>query len=263
LLQPDVADELRNGCQQLLSENGARYCAIELLRPLYDQRQLEWATNILSPRIVHALDGISDGSTAGLSDWFSQLMPCGQFESTARSDLAALLPRLSTEAANEVSAVLANEQASTDSGFEERLIALLNLIQSISRKQSDEGFLRLLADEVLKTLGTAMKKQPYDARTHGERANWVAQIVEGVTSLLHLVDVEDSECDVLRLYRMFPKVVDVDVGESFELFLRFIRHRQSDGDPMHEVIHQLQVLKMTHQRVTREVLDTSLEGTTR
>lgn len=262
LLTSQVAMSMRESCDQLLCENGARYCAIELLRPMYEPHELDWAHSLLSPRIAHALERIGDGGSEILSNWLTPLMPSRQFETTGRTDVAALLPKLSSEAAQEVKAVLADVQTSRGNDvFEQCLVDLLDTIEVVARSQTDPNYSRLLADEVLKTLIAAMKKQPLDAsQQDGERSRWLVRVVDGVKSLLPLSDLPYSECDVLRLYRMFPKVVDVDVAEAFPLFVKFLRQRHSSGEPMHEVIQQLQVLKMTHPKVTREILNTSLEG---
>ena len=258
LLSDAVASKIRNACDQLLAENGARHCAIELLRPLYDERRLVWAAEILSPRVTHSLERV--GSSSGvIAEWLTQLMPSGNFAPTSRHDLEAVLPRLSDEAAEELQAILSDDAQSADTSFEDTVVELLDSIEARAEIESEDNNAQLLADEVLKTIAAAMKKQPLESNSKN-RTSWVCEIILGIQTLFQLQAPRVSTCDVLRLYRMFPKIAGVTPTESFQLFSEFLNHRLSMNEQTHEIIHQLQVLKITHSKFTRETLHATFDG---
>lgn len=277
LLDPSNAAAMRDASGELLAENGARQCALELLRPLYEASRLDWAATLLTPRITHSLERIGEGSSTVLAEWLTPLMPLGHVQTmSCHPGFDGVLDRLSPAAAKEVKQILAEgDEALDQAAFESTLIHLLDTIDAygstvpvtgvtgtnVPRTSDQQAHISLrFADEVRKTMLAAMKKQPLETTCNGNRTRWVCAAIEGVHDLSQLAGDGLTECDVLGLFRMFPRVVDIDIREAFDLFTRFLRQRQALGERAHEIMHQLQVLKMSHQRVTRAMIDTLLEG---
>ena len=267
LFDPVTAPAMRDACAEMLSGNGAQQCALELLRPLYDAGRLSWAKQVLSPRLAVALEGLGDG-TASMPRWLDLLLPIEQMQATAdHPGFATVLEYLSPEASAEVRAVLATHSGSQDlRPFEECLLELLDTIRAFG-KRTDPNAAKIFADEMLKTLAAAIKKQLVGAhrtsklaRSSSDDLARTIEVMQGVQSLLPLAGDDLTECDVLRFYRMFPKIVDASAQESFDLFARFIQERRSMSEPIHETIHHLQVLKMTEPKLTQAKLETMLAG---
>ena len=62
----------------------------------------------------------------------------------------------------------------------------------------------------------------------------------------------------LQLYRIFPRIIDASVGESYDLFSRFVGTRINANVPGHQISQSLQALKMTHQKVTASIVEESI-----
>ncbi len=258
VLDPSHASAMKTACAGVIPANGARRCAIELLRPLYKASSLDWARQVLTPTLVHSLERVGNGSTSVLSNWLSPLIPHRRIEAIVNhAGFEAVLRQLSDDAAREVEQVLANSgEAQDKETFEQLLIDLLRAVELRGRGIHDCSD---FADEVLKTLLTAMKKQSGG----DDNGGWLAFVSTNLAGIRRLIsdDYPDMPVlDVLRLYRMLPRIVGADSAQTCELFDLFLRQKISKGEPTHEIMHQLQVLKMAHSAVTREILESHLEG---
>jgi hypothetical protein len=253
LLTPVSASQTRDACRSWLPENGARRCAMELLAPLYDSNQLAWAGQLLTPGVVHRLERISDGATSTLASWLTPLLPPTQLGVLGvQPALQPILARLSPAAAQEVESIMA-EDASRGAGahFESALSRLLDVIHAAGDSNSSR---RVVADETLKTLVAQLRKQPPLANRNGHPMHSVIDVLEGMRSLLELRLAGHDTLELLRMMRMFPRIVDVDAKEAYQLFERFVLHRAAQGEPPHVVLQQLQVVKLAHAQVTKSVL---------
>ena len=260
LLDEEITARIRSACDNWIPENGARQCAIELLSPLYDAKQLDWASNVLSPALTHALERINGGTTGALADWLTPLAPQEQFQSLKNhSGLNDIMRHLSPAAAHEVEQILAKEKVhSSHFKFEATLLDLLNTIQSAAAALGVPA--RQLAEESLKTLNSAIKKQPPLAKQNNQQTPWACEVIKTVRFLLTLSISDCSAFDILQMFRIFPRVVDVNVGEAGMLFEHFMRHRIAMGDLPHAILQQIQLLKVLDTKITRERLESITEG---
>jgi hypothetical protein len=170
----------------------------------------------------------------------------------------SILSRLSPAAAQEVETLLALEDdSSTACHFEKSLLELLDTVFHVNTTELSR---QALASETLKTLLAALNKQPLVAARNGHRSRWICDVVNSVRALLELSVPGHSVVDLLRLFRMFPRITEVDSAEAFALFESFLRRRAVMGDPPHAILQQLQVIKLSHATVTRCMMESFSEG---
>jgi len=261
LLDESAGKEIAVKATELVSGNGAARCALELLSPLYDSDRLKWADCVLTSRLAKRLETVV-GSTAAISDWLRPLVPQDRVRSIV--DLSAIdgvAGQLSDSAAAELRSVLDTLNEDGDYGmFESELVGLLDRIEDTDSAQRSA-----FTGDVLKTIVATMKKNPLPA-TQSWTA-WVCEIVRSVSDLLELQAQGDeasasdpSLMEMLQLYRVFPKIADASVADSFALFQRKIQSQRDAGEPAHRISQSFQLLKMTHQKVTREILEQSLHN---
>ena len=247
ILRPESQASMQEACVRVIAENGARRCALSLLRPLYDSSQLAWASELLTPSLVHALERIGNGSTSVLASWLSPLMPRGRIDAIASHPaFEAVIGRLSPEATQEVEQILATRDDAQDRVAFER--CLIDLIETVDRTGSSP-------DAVLLTLVAAMKKHPCGRGENGRWVSWICILIEEVRRLTELDDLGLKVPEVLQLYRVFPRLVDADTRQSFTLFEAVLRQQTSLGKQPHEIMHQIQVIKLAHRRVTQTMLE--------
>ncbi len=252
ILQPENAASMREACTHVIAENGARRCALSLLRPLYDPSQLAWASELLTPSLVHTLERIGNGSTSVLASWLSPLMPRGRIDTIASHPaFEAVVGRLSPEATREVEQVLAaRDDAHDRTTFEKCLIDLIGTVERIGGSP----------DAVLSTLLAAMKKHPCGQEENGSWVSWVCTLIEEVRKLMEPDDLGLKVPDILQLYRVFPRLVDADIRQSFTLYEAVLRHQISLGRQPHEIMDQIQMIKLANRKVTRSMLEPLSEG---
>ncbi len=118
----------------------------------------------------------------------------------------------------------------------------------------------MAADECLKTIVALLRKQPLTMSMHVSRTRWICDVIGAVRSLLDLNVPGHSVFDVLRLFRVFPRITDVDVTESVQLFQTFLQQRAMTGTPPHTILQQVQVMKLSHANMTRADLKPLCEG---
>ncbi len=281
LLNEANADQFRQQCMKVLPHNGARQCALQLLAPLYDSERLEWAEFLLTPRLARRLEQLT-GTASSISEWLVPLMPQDQAKAAFNySSVSSVLGQLSGSAAAELRAVLATqEDVSSHIEFEAKLIQLFDSIEELlqdntpdlrlcrpSQGESDVMSRRsAVAKDALKTILAVMKRNPYDPSA-SNWTSWVCGIVQSVSELLHVksMSAPPEQCvqeivGTLQLYRAFPRIVATGVSESFRLFQRFIELRRSAGEPNHQTSRALQVLKMTHSRVTVTIVEDAMHN---
>lgn len=253
ILESGNVQQLRDGCKAWLPENGARRCALTLLAPLYDASQLAWAAQLLTPAVVHRLERVADGATSALASWLTPLVPPTQFDLPgSHQRLEPILGRLSPAAAQEVQNILAEEAShAVGVNFERALIDLLDAVHVTGAAASSR---QVIADETLKTLVAQLRKQPPLVTRNGHRMRWVIDVLEGIRALHELRLPGHDALDLLRMMRMFPRIVDADVKEAYQLFEQFLMYRIAQGDPPHAVLQQLQVVKLNHAQVTKDVM---------
>lgn len=267
LLNESMANELRNCCSEVIAENGASQCALGLLRPLYDNARLDWAQQILTPRLANRLERLSD-SSAVIPQWLVTLAPQDRVRSFASNvKLDSLLGQLSDSASAEIKKVLARQDEMLDeSTLESHLASLLDSIERFSEEQHS-----MVAGEVLKTIQATMKKQPLESefangnssvRANNNWTRWICEILDGIKEVVASCSDSTQAHELLQLCRVFPKVVDAGARESLKLFQSYQSQRKSLGDQSHETNKALQLLKMKHSRVTKTILENSIEGIT-
>ena len=181
-----------------------------------------------------------------MARWLPRLMPPGG-RPAGISALKPLLDQLSSEAADEVRQALGQHTEASDlAAFQAAAVELLGRATSLD----------VPAETALSTVEAAIKKHPMGQESHSRRAAWIVDLVHGVTRVLGLcaelpgLDPRDT----LQLYRVFPRLVDREAGQSVELFLKITRHRLVAGDQPHELIRRPQLLKDAHKPVTSQDL---------
>ena len=258
LLDSDVTGPMRSRCRDFLPTNGARSCALELIRPLYDEAQLAQAFQVLSPRVVASLQQVGNGSASVIPEWLTPLLAHTPASLTAYSGLDRVIHQLTPSAAREVKAVLGIDgQDSERWAFEGRFTELLDTVVSCA----NSGSMQLVPEEVLKTLLAAMKKQPIWASGNDSRDRWGCSLMEGVQSLIEGSYAGVSVSEVLLLYRMFPRIADVDAHESFELFSQYLERHLARGEQTSEIMRNLQLLKMANPKISRATIEGQMEPT--
>jgi len=261
LLDPAKAEGLRKNCAKVLPHSGARQCALQLLAPLYSADRLGWAESVLTPTLARRFERLT-GSSSAISEWLAPLMPQDQASATfTNRAMDALLGQLSTAAASELRVVLqSQEDASCSAEFESRLVELFDLIKTFDEDQRTS-----VSKDLLKTILAVMKKSPL--KPSNEWTPWVCTIIHSVSSLIKSeIETENGLSEAislatkLQLFRTFPKIIDGDVSDSLELFLRFIESRKSAGESNEQISRTLQLLKMTHQKVTVQIVEDAIQN---
>ncbi|NND98577.1 MAG: hypothetical protein HKN47_14750, partial [Pirellulaceae bacterium] len=255
LLHGDTANQLRTACEKQLPTNGASRCAVELLRPLYGDQRFHWAKSVLTPRLAHRLEQLSDSSTI-VADWLVPLVPEDQSQTIgSHPRLDAIIRQLSPSAASEMQQALSKENNPSDHArIESKLIELFDAFGNwpdIDRRR--------IADASLKTIVATMKKQPLQGELENQWASWIGEIIDAARSMIAFdagsENAVSSVIDRLRLFRAFPRVVDADVSASADLFRQFLSDHSSRGASLHEIDQAIQLLKLTHSRVTKSLLE--------
>ena len=256
LLDSSFADEVRQRTREFLPENNARRCALELLAPMYAADRLAWAQHVLTPGLAKGLEQLPQSTTA-ISDWLIPLMPKDQANNLiGQSVIGGVVDQLSDSAAAELRAVLATQEDSEDlAGFESRLLGLLEQIESLEKSQRESA-----ANDLLKTILATMKKNPKPESLSW--TSWVCDVIDCVSQLVARETIGEGTAQSLvlnlQLYRIFPRIIDASVDESFDLFNRFVDARTSANVPGHQISQSLQALKMTHQKVTASIVEESI-----
>ena len=262
LLDCHRGDGLRQGAQQFVADNGARACALELLRPMYSEDQLNWAHQVLSPSVSHAIEQLS--SPSAISTWLTTLVPQQQVR-TVRSHpgFVSVLERLSPEAAQEVEAVLDGDQQLTGwPEFEQALLTLLGVVSTQALESTASEAAAVLADEVLKTLTAVIKKQPLQSARNGSYLSWMCGVIRSVQSLLEFQTASYRVSEVLQLYRVFPRIVDASAEQSLQLFRDYLNQQSADQLTTTDILRDLQILKVTQPKMTTTTIRETLQCAT-
>ena len=255
LLKEDVAAQMRTACEKWLPTNGASRCAIALLQPLYNKERLQWAQAVLTPSLSHALETLSD-SSAIAGQWLGPLLPIDQVQAVSdHVGIDAIVKQLSASAADEVQRAISGQLATGDlATIQSALLSFVDCLQRFTEQQR-----KPMADAALKTILATMKKQPLSGELENRWVPWVVSIIDAVKTLIALgsttENTADTVIDRLRLFRAFPRIVDTDVRASAECFQQFLSDQQRSGRAVHEIEKSIQLLKLTHSRVTRASLD--------
>ena len=257
LLDPEVAGPLRKSAGEFLPANHARRCAVELLSPMYDPDRLAWARQVLTPKLAGALEQLPQ-SSAAIPDWLIPLAPGKRSGNlVGQAVLDGVVDQLSESAAAELRSVLVTRDGAEEyAKFESRLLELLQKIQTLETASPSAA-----ANDVLKTILATIKKNPQPK--HSSWTSWVCEAVESVETLVAQSETEvtsQSLADILQLYRVFPRVIDANLTESFDLFNRFVRPRTIANLPCHQISQSLQLLKMTHAKLTQSIMEEAIEN---
>ena len=246
VLQPERQQALRQACAAVVADNGARRCARQLLAPVVDSAQLAWAAELLSPRLVHAVEQAA-GDLTPLWRWLPRLVPPSGPPPGGDAAMEALLQQVSDQAAQELRQALAARAESRD--LASFCDGLVSLVQAAAGAQ-------LPVDSALSTLEAALKKHPLTQQARPDRLPWIAALATGLSGLLRQLppDTGMSAEQVLQLYRVSPRLVDADADAAMAAFSALVRAMAGRGLEPHEVVHQLQVLKATSPRVTLQQL---------
>ncbi len=253
LLAPTVAQELAHNSRAYLPGNNARRCAIELLSPMYSDDRLSWAQHVLTTKLAKGLESLPD-STAAIAQWLNPLVPKENGKSIAgQSVINSVVDQLSESAAAELRAVLATQDVAEDiSEFETCLLRLLDQVKQFEPAQQSA-----VANDMLKTILATIKKSP---KPKGSTwTTWVCGVLNCVFELVDAKSISKS-LDLLQLYRIFPRIVDADTSESFDLFQRFANSRFESNMLTHQISQSLQVLKMAHAKVTVELVEKAIQS---
>ena len=251
LMEPDVAARMKKAAESFLPENGAARCAIKLLEPLYDEARLQWAQQVLTPNLAYQIEATASESKS-LATWLGTLLPQDQVRSLAGdARLEKLVSQLSATARSEIQSVLENDEHREELvTFETELTQLLELV----RKLQTENENPTLESDVQRAVVAVMKKQSIDNELTKQWLPWVCAILSGVRKRLECGATGIGSSSQLMILRMFPKLVDVDVSGSFELFDTFM-NSQLEQNRSSEQIHQtIQLIKLGNSRLTREFL---------
>lgn len=252
LLQPERRAALREACARLLPENGASRCARVLLEPLYGAASLARAADLLTPRLVHALEQqrTPQAAAALLGGALPRLMPPagvadGPDGGLAGPALEQLVAALSPAAAAEVQEVLRRQPEQAERKLlEEALLALL-------RQAAQAG---LGGDRLAGLVETAIRKHPLAQEAGRRWMPWATGLVNGLTGLLALAVPGLAQEELLELYRVFPRLADCDAAESFGLFGELVTREAARGGDLRLLLRQLQALKLLHRQVGRAQL---------
>ena len=259
LLNPDVAAKLSESARIFVPDNGAIRCARELIRTLYPADRLDAAIKVLTPRLVHSLERFSEGSPQVLIDWLVPALPQERVKAVAgHPGLESIIHQLSPSAADEVRKLLqVTGHRNARNLLEDRWIELLEEIQR-GRSMADA---KSLGDEVFRSIHGMIKKYSYFANAFGEDwSDWVIQVIDGIVNLMQQQN-RLSITEMLRLFRAFPRIQDAtSVDEVYMLFESYLNERMARMEPSHEILQQIQVLKMAYPNIFRSTLRLSTEA---
>lgn len=256
LFDTSVASAMRDSQSKFLVANSARRCAIELLAPLYQPDRLAWVERCLSAKLAKGLEQL--GTSQAISDWLTPLLPSDQSAALGLSLVDDLVEQLSEPAAAELRALLVTYEGSDElADFESSLLSLLERVEQFEPEQ------RLaVSNDLIKTAVATMKKNPRPTSVAWNI--WVCQLLQGICEYVEqslvLEHPLSSLTDRLQVLRVFPRIVDADLSQFFELCQRYRESPVFAGDSVHEVLRSLQLIKMSHQNVRSSMLEDALKN---
>ena len=251
LLTPKFSSSAKVAAQEFLPTSGAATCALQLLSPLYKPSQLDWCAQLVTPKLSAHVQRHANDPLA-LATWLNNLAPPNQLNCLAQdSRLQRLVGQLSTAAQIEITEALESSGESPDlSSLEDKLCRLLSFSNQCAVSSNEN-----LEPDVQRTVVAAMKKQPLENELNREWLPWVCSVL----SLIQLLVQRGFESHFgaqmwMSLYRAFPKIVDADLVESFELFDKYVQHHIDQENDSHAVLKAIQLLKLAHPRVTQDTI---------
>ncbi len=243
----EQAASLREGAARYVPDNHARRCARLLLAPIYGAEALARADGVLAPGLVHAAERLPDRGLVALGRVLPSLVPAQRLTAPGSQPVVATLLRgLSPEAAEEVRALVAQDPETLALGrLSDAFAALLELAADHPQE----------ADRVLGTVEVALKKHPLAQEAEPEWLPWVATVCEGLRDLLTSPDAALPFEELVRLYRVAPRLVDADARTAMAAFRRFVGRVCAAAEDPNTTVRRLQALKLMSKRVTVDQLD--------
>ncbi len=252
-LEPVNRAPLVAAMEAALPDNGAARAARALLEGIYGQAALGWASGVVTAEIARAFEALGSEGSVLMSRWLPQLVPQARWGMLhAQPSFQALLGQLAPDMAAAVAAAAAQTpEASALRRVQEALGALL------SRAEATPGGVEALMGLV----DSAMRKHPLAQEASEDWASWIGAVLE---RLLALFDREPpagwSAADVAQLYRVFPRVADVDAAGAFVLLDEVLAGIGARGVTFEGAQAQLRGLKFGDRRVTATALRAWAEG---
>lgn len=261
LLGPSAAS-MKEAARSYVPENGAASCAVELLKPLYSSDSLNAAISILQSDFLRVAESISGGNAMAWIEWLKPLYPEEEVRkwSTQHAAVQAMLTRLSPAAADELQS--AWSQSPDESGSLELQRKLVDLLEVISDDTSFPSP-KQLADQAFRAIAATLKRYaPLWQSSNRSWNSWCSIVVDRTKRLL-LVRSTLPATEMAQLLAIFPKIEDVDcVEDVFDFFQEYLERQLQQSVPIHSLLQQLQVLRLSNQSITRATLSTFWESAT-
>jgi predicted glycosyltransferase len=241
------AETLRAAAMKRFSHNGARACAEQVLSALLSRERLRWLSQVCTPRLATLLDRFDPESGVQLCRLLGRLVPVDlSAEELEQGALLRLRSSLSEAARAELDAAV--EQHKQSGSVHELVQRFCALVEGLGERPDLES--------LASAFDLLMRKQPLEQQSSPAWAPWVSTIIDGVERALqtHAFDTQE----VLRLLRVFPRLVDAEAAEAMALFAEYLE--RSRGRAPHELLKELQVLKLMHRRVEKLHLQELLAG---
>ena len=169
-----------------------------------------------------------------------------------------LVEQLSQPAAAELRALLATREGVDElAGFEASLLSLLQRVEQFEPEQR-----LVVSNDLIRTLVATMKKNPRPASVPW--SDWICQLLQGIRECvdqsLALEHPLASLTDRLQVLRVFPRIVDAELSQFFKFCQRYRASPVFAGDGVQEVLRSLQLIKMSHPRVSTSILEDALKN---
>jgi hypothetical protein len=228
-------------------DNGARWAAAHALMAHRRGRSPSsltplHAAELLTPRLVAALDRLGEAGDLLLRNGLAHLFPDAELERLEeRRALASLLPSLSPEARAEVAAAMETRAAADGLGaLEAGMVALCAAVAP-----QDAGLLAPLIE-------VATKKHPRTQEVDQRYGPWVSGLTQALAELLGDASLPLTASERATLYRAFPRLADATLGESMATFRAILTAHGHLG--VAELQRRFQLVKLGQRRVERQHL---------
>lgn len=240
LLAPERRSAIAEGCTTLLPANGASLCARQLLAPFYDEAQLSWAAQCVTPELA-ALAAEMTVESDVLGIWLPRLLPQAEFPAIAgHPQFESLLQLVSPAARAEIQTALESAEVARERGA--ILAAFQRYLAAVAAHPLPNG-------PLLGLIAIALKKHPLSQESHQSWSRWIGRLLEGLTALLRTVHAELTAEELLQLYRLFPRLSDAETPQAFAQFQGFVATRFDGGGDLRAVRRELQRIKFVNRRV--------------
>ncbi len=242
------APQLTHNAQKRVPGHGAANCARALLSSHYTNDQLAWASTLLSPKVAVAFEDHGQHGHQALARWLPKMVPLPHLDPLAnRPGFKALMKQLSGKARREVEGLL---DASADTAALTQVKgALTNMLGAA---HNHEGGL----DALTSLVEVTMKKHPIkqEGPLEGGWLAWIARILAHAHWLITTNTPPLTTQQTLRLYRIFPKLIDADLATSAQHFQALLDAIAAGNHNVEDTVQELRVIKFTHKRVTADVM---------